>query len=134
LKLISLFPFAAFLAFAMIACRLSPTPTEPPAGTPAEQPVEVSTEASMTTAAEEPTPSLGDIWTRPADGMVMVYVPAGEFEMGSDDDEVDYALQLCNEYFGDCEREWFEDEQPVHSVALDSFWIDQTEVTKSFWW
>jgi len=88
----------------------------------------------MATPAEEPTPSLGDIWTGPADGMVMVYVPAGEFEMGSDDDEVDYALQLCNEYFGDCEQEWFEDEQPVHSVALDGLWIDQTEVTKSFWW
>nr|NIN64075.1 SUMF1/EgtB/PvdO family nonheme iron enzyme [Anaerolineae bacterium] len=90
---------------------------------------EVPTEAPTATPAEEPTPSLGDIWTRPADGMVMVYVPAGEFEMGSDDDEVDYALQLCNDYFGDCEREWFEDEQPVHIVALDGFWIDRTEVT-----
>jgi serine/threonine-protein kinase len=61
--------------------------------------------------------------------MVMVYVPAGEFEMGSDDDDVDYALQLCNEYRGDCEREWFEAEWSVHTVALDGFWIDQTEVT-----
>ena len=65
----------------------------------------------------------------PTDGIVMVYVPAGKFEMGSSDDEVDYALQLCNEYRGDCKREWFEDEQPVHTVVLDSFWIDQTEVT-----
>jgi formylglycine-generating enzyme required for sulfatase activity len=32
-----------------------------------------------------PTPSAGDIWTRPADGAVMVYVPAGEFLMGSSD-------------------------------------------------
>ena len=116
-KLISLFLFAAFLALAMMACRLSLTPPEAP------------TEALTATPAEEPTPSLGDTWTRPTDGMVMVYVPAGEFEMGSDDGEVDYALQLCNEYFGDCEREWFEDEQPVHTVALDGFWIDQTEVT-----
>jgi formylglycine-generating enzyme required for sulfatase activity len=63
--------------------------------------------------------------------MVMVYVPAGEFEMGSDDDEVDYALQLCNEYYDDCEQKWFEAEQPVHTVALDGFWIDQTEVTNA---
>ena len=81
------------------------------------------------TPAPPTAPSLGDTWTRPTDGMVMVYVPAGEFEMGSDDDDVDHALQLCNEYYDDCEREWFEDEQPAHTVALDSFWIDQTEVT-----
>ena len=59
-----------------------------------------------------PTPggaSLGDTWIRPADGMVMVYVPAGEFHMGSTE--------------GDS------DEQPVHAVALDAFWIDRTEVT-----
>jgi len=128
-KPISLFLFAAFLAFAMMACSSSPTPTEAPTEALSEQPAEVPTEAPTATPAEEPTPSLGDIWMRPADGMVMVCVPAVEFEMGSDDDEVDYALQLCNEYFGDCEREWFEDEQPVHTVALDGFWIDQTEVT-----
>jgi formylglycine-generating enzyme required for sulfatase activity len=51
----------------------------------------------------------GDTWSRPADGMVMVYVPAGEFEMGSTEG-------------GDVE-------QPVHTVALDGFWIDQTEVS-----
>jgi eukaryotic-like serine/threonine-protein kinase len=41
--------------------------------------------------------------------MVMVYVPAGEFQMGSEDGE--------------------DDEQPMHAVALDGYWIDQTEVT-----
>jgi len=46
---------------------------------------------------------------RPADGMVMVYVPAGEFEMGSTDGDGD--------------------EEPVHTVALDAFWLDRTEVT-----
>jgi serine/threonine-protein kinase len=44
-----------------------------------------------------------------ADGMVLVYVPAGEFEMGSEDG--------------------WQSEQPVHTVNLDAFWIDQTEVT-----
>lgn len=46
---------------------------------------------------------------RANDGAVMVYVPVGEFMMGSED--------------GD------DDEKPVHSVYLDSYWIDQTEVT-----
>lgn len=45
------------------------------------------------------TSGAGYTWTRPKDGMVMVYVPAGEFEMGGKD------------------------------YALDSFWIDKYEVT-----
>jgi formylglycine-generating enzyme required for sulfatase activity len=61
----------------------------------------------------------------------MVYVPAGEFEMGSTDAEVDDAMQLCDEYHGGCDRGWFEDEQPAHAVELDGFWIDQTEVTNA---
>jgi formylglycine-generating enzyme required for sulfatase activity len=59
----------------------------------------------------------------------MVYVPGGTFPMGSDDADLDYALQLCNEYRDGCEWAWFEDEQPLHDVTLDGFWIDQTEVT-----
>ena len=43
--------------------------------------------------------------------MTLLYVPAGEFEMGSNDG-------------GD-------DEKPVHTVSLDAFWIDQTEVTNA---
>jgi formylglycine-generating enzyme required for sulfatase activity len=78
-----------------------------------------------------PDSSLGDTWTRPADGMVMVYVPDGEFEMGSDNDDLDYMMQLCKEYYGDCFRGWFKNEQPVHTVALDGFWIDRTEVTNA---
>jgi formylglycine-generating enzyme required for sulfatase activity len=58
--------------------------------------------------------SLGDTWPRPTDGMVMVYVPVGKFEMGS--------------------MEGHDDEQPLHIVALDGFWIDQTEVTNAQYW
>ena len=46
------------------------------------------------------------------DGMVLVFVPAGEFEMGS------------NEY---------KDEQPIHTVYLDAYWIDQTEETNQMY-
>ena len=110
-RLIPLLLFTALLAFAMIACRPGPAPTEIPTDAPTEQPTAVPTKVPTATPAEELTPSLGDTWTRPADGMVMVYVPAGEFEMGSTE--------------GD------DDEQPVHTVALDGFWIDQTEVTNA---
>ncbi len=46
---------------------------------------------------------------RASDSMVMVYVPGGTFEMGSDNGALD--------------------EQPVRTVAVHNFWIDQTEVT-----
>ena len=59
----------------------------------------------------EPLPSAGDTWMRPADGMVMVHVPAGEFEMGS--------------------TEAGSHAQPVHTVSLRAFWIDRTEVTNA---
>jgi len=48
---------------------------------------------------------------RDKDGMVMVYVPDGKFEMGSIEGDAD--------------------EQPVHTVALEDFWFDKTEVTTS---
>jgi eukaryotic-like serine/threonine-protein kinase len=51
------------------------------------------------------------------DGMVMVFVPAGEFKMGSPD-----ADPLASA-----------DEKPQHTVALDAYWIDQTEVTNSMY-
>lgn len=60
------------------------------------------------------TPVLGidSTQTRPADGMTMLYVPAGEFSMGGD--------ILVNE-------------QPIHPVYLDAFWIDQTQVTNGMY-
>jgi formylglycine-generating enzyme required for sulfatase activity len=64
----------------------------------------------MAALASPPTP----VATRVAetDGMVMLYVPAGDFLMGSTRAE---AMQ--------------DDETPQHHVYLDTFWIDRTEVT-----
>jgi serine/threonine protein kinase len=60
-----------------------------------------------------PTPvfGVGSTYFSPIDGMTLVYVPAGEFLMGSEE--------------GDS------DESPIHTVYLDAFWIDQTEVTNA---
>lgn len=64
-----------------------------------------------------PTPTsilgIGSTSVSERDGMVMVFVPAGEFIMGSNDGE--------------------SDEQPVHTVYLDDYWIDQTEVTNAMY-
>jgi serine/threonine-protein kinase len=63
--------------------------------------------------------------------MSMLYVPAGQFEMGLSDDQVDRVLRVCSEAGGDCAREAYRYEQPAHTVTLDAFWIDQTEVTNA---
>jgi len=59
------------------------------------------------------TPEPIEIATREAskDNMVQVYIPAGEFSMGLDG--------------GD------DNEKPMHTVYLDEYWIDQTEVTNA---
>jgi len=60
----------------------------------------------------------------------MMYVPEGEFTMGGSADD---ALAACQQYTTDCERDWFADEEPPHTVYLDAFWIDQTEVTNALY-
>ena len=79
-------------------------------------------------------PIVGDMWQRPTDKMDMVFVPAGEFSMGSDREMAKYAQQLCRESGGDmaiatCKFAIFADEQPAHLVNLDSFWLDKTEIS-----
>ena len=52
---------------------------------------------------------------RSTDGAEMIHVPAGEFLMGSTD---------ADPKAGD-------DEMPQHTVYVDAFWIDRTEVTNA---
>ncbi len=66
---------------------------------------------------------------REQDGMPMLYIPPSTFEMGLTADELETIFAFCNTMQSDCERTWFEDAQPIHSVTLDGFWMDQTEVT-----
>jgi formylglycine-generating enzyme required for sulfatase activity len=95
----------------------TPTPV-PPTPTP----------VPPTPTSQPPTPTPA---VREKDGMEMVYVPGGTFEMGSTDAEVEAVFEQCKpgRGSGDCERIWLERESPRHSVTLGSFWIDQTEVT-----
>ena len=76
-----------------------------------------------------------DTRVRSIDGMTMVYVPAGTFEMGCSDAQIDEIIRACVAIEGDdprfCRREHYEAAQPVHTVTLDAFWIDQTEVTNA---
>ncbi|MEI7989762.1 MAG: SUMF1/EgtB/PvdO family nonheme iron enzyme, partial [Chloroflexota bacterium] len=49
------------------------------------------------------------------DGMEMIYIPAGEFLMGSADSDSDA----------------YSAEKPQHKVYLDGYWMDKTEVTNA---
>jgi len=89
-----IFRLFIFLFLALVSCSvLSPT-TEP---------------------LEMPPGKLGSTYKREADGMRMVYVPAGEFRMGS-----------VKNYDGAVGEE-----TPLHWVTLSGFWIDQTPVTNA---
>jgi formylglycine-generating enzyme required for sulfatase activity len=56
----------------------------------------------------------------------MVYVPAGEFLMGSaDDDEAKMSP------FSEPPKDWFAAEKPQGARYLNAFWIDKTEVTNA---
>lgn len=52
----------------------------------------------------------GETWTNPRDGMVFVWIPGGEFQMG-------------NATSGKS------DEKPVHRVRVEGFWLGKFEVT-----
>ena len=105
----------------LTACVSSPAQSTATVFTPVVAPTEIPTNTPIPTDTITPTlvftptitttstPGIGSSLTSPLDGMVMVYVPAGSFLMG---------------FSGG-----YPDEQPEHTVALDAFWIDKTEIT-----
>lgn len=89
---------------------LTPTPTSPPT---VIMPTVPPTTIVMPTVQPTEVLKSGCSSISEKDHMILCHVPAGEFLMGSTKDEPD-----ANK-----------DEFPKHSVYLDDFWIDQTEVT-----
>jgi formylglycine-generating enzyme required for sulfatase activity len=82
------------------------------------EPVVTATEEPFATPAENQlTKDVSDI-----DGMELIYIPAGEFLMGTTKAEYDL-LKTAEEYF--------EDELPQHTVYLDAYYIDRTEVSQA---
>jgi formylglycine-generating enzyme required for sulfatase activity len=73
-------------------------------------------------------PRSGSTWTDNTYKIRLVYVPAGEFLMGSSE-QVTAAFNDCVTFHKECLREFFEDQAPQHRVSVASFWIMQTEVT-----
>jgi len=103
--------------------NFSPVPTDTNMGSVLEEssssatpePINSPTNTLIPTLSFTPSPTLGigSIRISEIDGMEMVYVPKGNFMMGSDHPDART------------------DEQPIHEVFLDSFWIDKYEVTNA---
>ncbi len=108
-----------------VGITLSPSDTPQPIMTPT---VFVANEESTSVpvdqgSTEEPTLevtmtpdqslTIGSSIYSSKDGMKLMYVPAGSFEMGA----------------ADTDEGAEDDERPRHSVYVDDFWIDQTEVS-----
>jgi serine/threonine-protein kinase len=87
---------------------INPTAPLMSASTPVTIVPTITPVPTFTPIPPTPTPGIGSTMVD-KDGMILLYVPAGEFTMGSDKGEAN--------------------ERPVHTVYLDAFWIDRTEVT-----
>lgn len=111
-------------ALALAACSTAaeePASPPPPEATEASVPTEAPPTASPT-PQPSPTPAApeaGATRVSEVDGMVQVYVPAGEVTLGSDDVDARRTLEDGRAYT----------EIPLHTVYLDGYWIDMYEVT-----
>jgi len=100
--------FISMIFLIMAACDSAETPATPTL-TASPLPPTATPSPTVTTT---PTIGIGSTQVSPKDGMVMVYVQAGEFIMGS---------------------ETYADEKPQRTVNLYTFWIDKTKVTNAMY-
>ncbi|NPV87331.1 MAG: SUMF1/EgtB/PvdO family nonheme iron enzyme [Anaerolineae bacterium] len=100
---------------------VSPTAAEPTQPPPAEPTQPPTAEPSPTPTAEPTEPPPGATRTSPKDGMVQVYVPAGEFIMGSNDPDAKQTEEGGRAY----------PEIPQFTYSLPGFWIDKYEVSNA---
>jgi formylglycine-generating enzyme required for sulfatase activity len=91
-------------------------PTASPTLTATTSPIP-PTATPISSATLPPTFVPGSTQMATRDGMLLHYIPAGEFTMGSTD------TSLGADY----------DEKPQHTVYLDAFWIDETEITNAMY-
>ena len=94
------------------AATTETTPIPPPTQTSLPEPTAAPTDLPADTPVPTPLTQVFDSRSLPLPGGLSVeqlYVPGGSFMMGSASSEAD--------------------ERPIHSVTLDAFWIDRTEVT-----
>jgi len=122
LKIPALILVVAFIGY--LLWQNAPSIPVPPAETKTPQatisatfavaaPTKTITPIPTKTLVSTPVLGIGSTTTAAKDGMILMYVPAGEFTMGSNSGN--------------------DDEKPVNTVNVDAFWIDQTEVTNAMY-
>lgn len=124
---ISVIVFAILLIRPLMEKRVSPT-------VPAVQPTteEISSEEIISvpkpTLTPQVTPPTLVVNTKDSD---MMLVPAGAFTMGRK--AADELADCLQNFHSGCQLAWFMDEEPVHEVYLDGFYIDTYEVTNALY-
>jgi formylglycine-generating enzyme len=97
---------------ASACCKVSPLAMQPPA-----------------------TAKPGARWVRPADGMTMIFIPAATVLIGLPLDQEATQRQLCIQEYVEtsraCNEALYAVSEPQHLVALDGYWIDQTDITNA---
>lgn len=114
---------AAITLFVLTACvNVTPIAVSSPSSITLMPVVNTDTPMPQPTETVTPPAPILDIGSTMTgkDAMTLLYVPAGNFTMGSN-----------YEHCGACGNDSpsYLDNKPQHSVYLDAFWIDQTEVT-----
>ena len=101
-----------------LATLALPTSTVEPTKTP------TPTSIPLTPTPAYPT---GSTMKSEIDGMTMAYIPPGDFEMGGSADDIYNICEMSYSVCGDPQE--YDETIMIHTVYLDGYWIDQTEVT-----
>lgn len=80
-----------------------------------------------------PTLVLGAIQVSAIDGMTLHYIPDGTFTMGDTAEHASLECQRTGPPPDGCDLDRFTNEEPIHQVYLDAFWMDETEVTNAMY-
>jgi formylglycine-generating enzyme required for sulfatase activity len=113
-----------------ITCPVQPVvvPSKPQPKPQVVQPQPQPSPRRPVVATPQPQPSpLSSTIISPIDGAEMILIPAGEFIMGTSDEQIKELLRQ----FSYWKREQFANEQPQHRVYLDEFYIDKYPVTNA---
>ncbi len=88
-----------------------------PQATPTATATPIASTPTPKTLQPTPTPQPSTVWIDPTLGIPFVWIPGGCFQMGSPPDEPGRDI----------------DENPIHEVCLNGFWMGKYEVTQAQW-